>query len=616
MTLEKSLTHPAIQALGWALLSFAWQGIVLAALLFVTNVLTQRSQARLRYAIGCVVMLLMVVVFVSTVLRSYPPAGTVVVGQRVGAAIVPEASLAENRFWPSTRTVVLPIIETPSIRMAMLRTWAAWLWLAGFLLFSAKTFGGWVCVQRLRRRSIEPVDPAWIGTLQGLMRRLRVSGPLRLYTSAIVEAPTVIGWLSPYILLPISVVTGLGEAELEAVLAHELSHIRRYDYLVNLLQNAVETLLFYHPAVWWVSRRIREEREHCCDDLAVGICGDVMTYAGALARLEELRGTSRAPGIAATGGNLLARIRRLMQQNPANERSTGEVMAAALILSAAIGAGILTSPPAHAQTAHADFEVASVKESKSGSREMSWGCGGSDGKTLSEVAGDDFHIVGYGDVPIGRCVARNAPLKFVVALAYQIPWDQMNQVIVGGPEWFSSGIGAPERYDIDAKAEQIVTKEQLFQMLQTLLADRFQLKVHTATKEIQVYELIVSKKGATLTNAPDDRDCSVIDATAVPCHNFIGGFGRGLTGRSVTMADLAVRLSRYAGPIVIDKTGIIGDYDVKLSDFWVPFLDAKSPGSVPTLFDAVQDQLGLKLKATKDPVDVLIVDHAEKPSLN
>lgn len=123
------------------------------------------------------------------------------------------------------------------------------------------------------------------------MHHLRVSRPVRLYISAIVEVPTVIGWFSPYILLQISVVTGLGEAELEVVLAHELSHIRRYDYLINLLQNAVEMLLFCHPAVWWVSRRIREEREHCCDDLSVAACGDVMIYVGALARLEELRGT-------------------------------------------------------------------------------------------------------------------------------------------------------------------------------------------------------------------------------------------------------------------------------------------------------------------------------------
>ena len=111
----------------------------------------------------------------------------------------------------------------------------------------------------------------------------------------------MIGWVRPYILLPISAVTGLDEAQLEAVLAHELAHIRRYDYLVNLLQNAVETLLFYHPAVWWVSSRIREEREHCCDDLAVAVCGDVILYAGALAKLRNCAGIISGAGAGCDG---------------------------------------------------------------------------------------------------------------------------------------------------------------------------------------------------------------------------------------------------------------------------------------------------------------------------
>jgi hypothetical protein len=138
--------------------------------------------------------------------------------------------------------------------------------------------------------------------MEGLIRRLQVARPVRLYLSTIAEVPIVIGWLRPYILLPVSAVTGLGESQLGAILAHELAHIRRHDYLANLLQNAVETLLFYHPAVWWVSRWIRQEREHCCDDLAVEICGDVMVYAGALAQLEELRGGVSEPALAAAGG--------------------------------------------------------------------------------------------------------------------------------------------------------------------------------------------------------------------------------------------------------------------------------------------------------------------------
>ena len=144
--------------------------------------------------------------------------------------------------------------------------------------------------------------------------------PLRLLRTACVEVPTVIGWLRPVILLPAACLTGLTPAQLESIIAHELAHIRRHDYLINLLQSAVETLLFYHPAVWWVSRRIREERENCCDDLVVEVCGDRVGYARALATLEELRPASAQLALAAGGAPLLQRIRRVLGQG---ERSAG-----------------------------------------------------------------------------------------------------------------------------------------------------------------------------------------------------------------------------------------------------------------------------------------------------
>ena len=158
---------------------------------------------------------------------------------------------------------------------------------------------------------------------------------MRLCASALAEVPALIGWLRPVILLPVTALTGLDEAQWRAILAHELAHIRRHDYLVNLLQTSVETLLFYHPAVWWAGRQIRREREHCCDDLAIAVCGDVMLYAGALARLEELRGSIPELTLAASGGDLLARIRRLTDQPHHPERtskSLGAIIAAAVVL--------------------------------------------------------------------------------------------------------------------------------------------------------------------------------------------------------------------------------------------------------------------------------------------
>ena len=134
-----------------------------------------------------------------------------------------------------------------------------------------------------------------------------------LGNSAVAQTPAVIGWIRPVVLLPASALSGLEPGQIEALLAHELAHIRRHDYLVNLLQTAVETLLFYHPAVWWVGRQMRAERENCCDDLAVAVCGDALVYARALTELEQIRIAAPRLAMAANDGSLLNRVRRLLE---------------------------------------------------------------------------------------------------------------------------------------------------------------------------------------------------------------------------------------------------------------------------------------------------------------
>ena len=179
------------------------------------------------------------------------------------------------------------------------------------------------------------------GRLVELGQRLGMDRPVKLLQSAFVEVPTVIGWLRPVILLPVGCLLGLSTAQLEAILAHELAHIRRHDYLVNLFQNVVETRLFYHTAVWWVSRRIREERENCCDDLAVEICGDRLTYARALATLEEMRHTPGQLALAAAGAPLLQRIRRLVGKSSTGATRPGwplaGIVALLIIIALAVG---------------------------------------------------------------------------------------------------------------------------------------------------------------------------------------------------------------------------------------------------------------------------------------
>jgi len=203
---------------------------------------------------------------------------------------------------------------------SVLAPWLPWIavgWLLGVLWFSVWNVGGWITAQRLRLVGVSPVEPDIAGRISELVQRMKVSRPVRLLRSAVVEAPITIGWLRPTILLPLGLITGLTPSELDAIIIHELAHIRRHDYLVNLLQTVIETLLFYHPAVWWVSRRIRIERENCCDDWAVAVSGDSLSYARTLTRFGELRHTGERKAtvgqtVSASGGSLLSRVRRLL----------------------------------------------------------------------------------------------------------------------------------------------------------------------------------------------------------------------------------------------------------------------------------------------------------------
>lgn len=222
-------------------------------------------------------------------------------------------------------------------RLPRAMPWLLALWFLGVLLLSLRFAGGLVTAQRLRRVETSPTVQFWQEKLRDLCSRLRVSRPVRLCESALVEVPTVIGWLRPVILIPMSAISGLSAEQLEALLAHELAHIRRCDYLVNLIQTTVETLLFYHPAVWWVSRQIRHEREHCCDDLAVAACGDVLTYARALAALEQMRVVTPQLAVAASGGSLLDRIQRLLRDRAPARSGFQNWLAGFLALATVIG---------------------------------------------------------------------------------------------------------------------------------------------------------------------------------------------------------------------------------------------------------------------------------------
>jgi len=304
--------HPMIEAVGWAHLHFIWQGMLIAALTANVMWLIRRCSAEVRYLVACAAMLCMLAspIITTLVLMTSNPgrhgltssAANQSMTDGDGITLSPEAALSapSSHHWSERLTGWI------SQELA----WLVSIWLAGVLLLSLRLLFGCVSAQRFKVRETRPVAWRWQEMLETLCARFGMMRPVSLLESSLVQVPTAVGWLRPVILLPACALTGLAPQQLEAVIAHELAHIRRHDYLVNILQRIIETLLFYHPAVWWVARQVRIEREYCCDDLAVAACGDALLYARALAEMEEMRAGPQL-AVAANGGPLLARIRRL-----------------------------------------------------------------------------------------------------------------------------------------------------------------------------------------------------------------------------------------------------------------------------------------------------------------
>lgn len=328
--LSSLLREPWTQSLGWSLLHFLWQGAALGLLAWLALALLRGASARARYGVACAVLLLMAAAPVATFLL-----------------LQHQTALAEPlRLGAAASGIPVPAASLP-LRMKLALDpalpWLLGVWALGVVLLSARFLGGWARVQRLRQQGIAPAPAEWHLVLSRLCRELKLSRTVRLLRSAAVEVPTALGWLRPVILLPTCALAGLAPQQLEAILAHELAHIRRGDFLVNLLQSLLEVALFYHPAVWWLSARIRHERELCCDDVAASLCGDPLLLARALTDLEALReAASPAPhlALAANGGSLMHRVRHLLQ--PTLPASSGARAAALALLAASLlGAGVV-----------------------------------------------------------------------------------------------------------------------------------------------------------------------------------------------------------------------------------------------------------------------------------
>ena len=337
------LNHPFAETLGWSLVHFLWQGILLAAVAAAALLSLKNASAALRYGVACLAFLLMAAAPAVTAWHLISNTAALTNREAVGAefefsvtalelngSLVTNGSLPETISGPAGNVSQMPTSNLPTAatdsetESATLSSWMATLvgcWLFGVTALSLRLILTLVRVSRLRSRDTSRPAEGLTQGVEALARRLRVSRPVRLAQSALVEVPTVIGVLRPLILLPATAMTGLSAEQLDAILAHEIAHIRRHDYFINLIQTVIETLLFYHPAVWWLSGKIRQERENCCDDIASGLCENPIRYAEALVRMEELRTPAGGLALAATGGSLKTRILRLLGQT-SHESST------------------------------------------------------------------------------------------------------------------------------------------------------------------------------------------------------------------------------------------------------------------------------------------------------
>jgi GWxTD domain-containing protein len=313
--LETLLDNPLAAALGRTLLHSLWEGALVA--LALALILPIVCSSRLRYGLASAAMLVLLggLAFTFARLVPAPLVHIPLTGPRYATPLPPGLGAA-----PET-----PLQTHAADELA----WLAPFWMAGVVLFYLRGMTSWLAARRLRRNGVCCAADVWQARLTRLKQQLQVTRPVMLLESCLAEVPVVVGYVRPMILMPVGLLAGLPVAQVEAILLHELAHIRRYDYVVNLMQVFVEGLLFYHPAVWWISGVMRAERENCCDDLVVAVTGGALEYAAALTALEMRRGPREV--LAVTGGNLVDRIQRLLGRPERRFASVMPVFTAAIL---------------------------------------------------------------------------------------------------------------------------------------------------------------------------------------------------------------------------------------------------------------------------------------------
>jgi uncharacterized protein (TIGR03435 family) len=589
-----------------------WQSTAFAAVAVLLALALRGNHARARYwlwlaaSVKFLVPFSVLVAIGGSLGRWFVPAMTVSRVPFVMEQIVQPFAPIQNTFVPVAASA--SVATTGPLTAVLLA-----LWLCGFLAVLLYAWTRWHHVAAAVRLSTPLTEgrelEAW-GRLA-----FRPSG-IRLVSSTAKLEPGVFGIFRPVLWLPPGIGNRLEDAELEAILAHELCHIRRHDNLLATLHLLVESIFWFHPLVWWLGARLEEERERACDEEVVRLGGEPQIYAESILKVCEFYLASPvACAAGVTGGELKKRIEGIMTNRFTRKLNFGKKMlltaAAVVAVAVPIVVGLMNPARGRAQAQSTEFEVASVKPAPP--------------DAYGAMRG------GPGTEDPGRITYPRVTLRTLLAEAYDVRQDQIQ-----GPGWMST-----ENYSVAAAIPPHSSRTEFEQMLQNLLSERFHLTLHHETKDFPIYDLLVANGGPRLQLAqPDPEGVTPLLPGSLPRPpNDRNGYpvlppgARGAANNSdgmvlwtqrMTMPELCEELSivintalddvRGTRPFVLDKTGLPGRYEFHLA--WALPLSYLPPDATPggdTLFAALEKRLGLKLVKAKDaPMDLLVIDQAEK----
>lgn len=518
-------------------------------------------------------------------------------------------------------------------------------WLSGFVAVLVLWYVRWRRVAAAIRDSVPMKEGREVEALRRVEQLTGIRQPVRMLLSQAMLEPGIFGMSQPILVWPQGISEYLEHAHLEAVLAHELWHVRRRDNLTAAIHMVVEAIFWFYPLVWWLGARLVEERERACDEEVVESGGERRVYAESILKVCEFCVGSPLPCVSGvTGADLKKRMVHIMSEKVIRKLDFGKKLllwaAALVVVIAPIVFGLVNATPSQAQddaasTVVSPFTSVSVKPSQASSvatpdqngdkAKTFFMTAGGDPTGNPKYAGSDARMVRMFYSPSGY-TAANVTLRDLIQEAYGVQADQIS----GGPDWLNTA-----RFDVQAKVDKVqvnpANPEQMEQgrranqkRLQMLLADTFKLVLSTQTKNLSTYDLVVSEGGSKLQPANPADTMIGPDGHAMGVHHMMMNQGQGqVTGFAAEGAStdfLTQQLSRQLGTPVVDKTGLKGDYDFSLQ--WAAPEKGSSPESEiapdaisnASLLSAVEQQLGLKLVPQNGPTQVLVIEQVDKPA--